>query len=838
MTVRRGAGAFLAFAVLCAAAEVGPVVPQTACQPGGFTLLQFSGGVVARPKPDGSFNVNLDNSAYQGNAFDAALRSAMSTWSSVGGSSWRYNFSGYTAALPSTGDGQMTVVSGGGRSFPSGVLATTMIRGAGDGTIYDSDIFFNPAYNLTTTGSGLDFESVALHEMGHGLGLDHNDGCYTTRTVMQSAIASDTQRRSLAPPEIEGLRYLYSGSGAAPPPAAPPPVVLTAAPSTLVFTGLAGGIVPPSQNITLSGAAGLTWTASPSVSWLQLAPSNGSVPGVVNVLALTADLPAGVHSGRIAILSAGLTREVTVALNLSAPNTLQLNPSVLSFSALAGGDAPGPQSLLVSGTAGLSFAASVITGGSWLRVSPASGTLPASTTISVIPAALTPQLYAGRITVTAAGITREVAVQFSVSAQPRLVMTPAQLSFSGPAGSTLPICSSLDLAAGSAAGDFTAAPAAPWLAVLPASGRLPATLSVCAAAGSLLAGAYDSALTITAFGVSQSFPVHLTVAAGVLVRNGGVGNAASFAVDQPITAGELLSIFGENLAAATASAAGFPLPTELGEARVLVGGLPARLLYVSPRQINLVTPAALADLTGSSTTLVVYNGRQTSPAVRIGVARQAPGVFTMLGNGAGAGAVTHSDGSLVTHSAPLTPGETVSVYLTGLGPLNPAFPDGLPAPSDPLPRATGPVRLVADGQDAEVLYAGAAPGFSGLQLVVATLPASLSRRFPEMSIEVGGAPSNRFSAGGPGLYDISPSEVRAGSEVAVTLRGINLAPSSALRIGNTVVRGALTEGSPQSLRVAVPARLLSTAGVLVVDVVDADALAELPSNYLLLTIQP
>jgi len=89
-----------------------------------------------------------------------------------------------------------------------------------------------------------------------------------------------------------------------------------------------------------------------------------------------------------------------------------------------------------------------------------------------------------------------------------------------------------------------------------------------------------------------------------------------------------------------------------------------------------------------------------------------------------------------------------------------------------------------------------------------------------------------------GLYDMSPSEVRAGGEVIVTLRGVNLATSSTIRIGNTVVRGTLTEGSPQSLRVAVPARLLSTAGVMVVDVVDADALAEPPSNYLLLTIQP
>jgi hypothetical protein len=194
------------------AAETEPYVPQAACRPGGFTLIRFSTGVEVKPKPDASFNVSLDAANYQGNGFDAALRSAMSAWSAVSGSAWRYNFSGYTGASPISSDGRMTAVHG-GRSMPSGVLATTLITATGAGQLYDADIYFNPSADFTTAGGGIDFESVALHEMGHGLGLDHNDGCYSTPTVMQSAIARNTLRRALEPPELEGLRFLYPAAG-------------------------------------------------------------------------------------------------------------------------------------------------------------------------------------------------------------------------------------------------------------------------------------------------------------------------------------------------------------------------------------------------------------------------------------------------------------------------------------------------------------------------------------------------------------------------------------------------------------------------------------------------
>jgi len=107
-----------------------------------------------------------------------------------------------------------------------------------------------------------------------------------------------------------------------------------------------------------------------------------------------------------------------------------------------------------------------------------------------------------------------------------------------------------------------------------------------------------------------------------------------------------------------------------------------------------------------------------------------------------------------------------------------------------------------------------------------------------MLVEVGGTASNRFSAGGPSLLDVSPAEIRSGSETALTVRGINLSPAAALRIGPNVMRGTLVDGPMQTLRVTVPSRVVSVPGIVAIDVVDADAPDEPPSNFLTLSVAP
>ena len=95
-------------------------------------------------------------------------------------------------------------------------------------------------------------------------------------------------------------------------------------------------------------------------------------------------------------------------------------------------------------------------------------------------------------------------------------------------------------------------------------------------------------------------------AGGVFINPAGVVNAGSLA---PFTAswapGELVSIYGANLAQTAASDAN--LPTTLSGVQVLVNGAPAPIYSVSPAQINAVIPISLNASTTPVATIQVVN---------------------------------------------------------------------------------------------------------------------------------------------------------------------------------------------------------------------------------------
>jgi uncharacterized protein (TIGR03437 family) len=85
----------------------------------------------------------------------------------------------------------------------------------------------------------------------------------------------------------------------------------------------------------------------------------------------------------------------------------------------------------------------------------------------------------------------------------------------------------------------------------------------------------------------------------------------------------------------------------------------------------------------------------------------APSVVTTTGGPA----ITHSnDFSLVTTSKPATAGETLSLFMTGLGPTKPGVDPGQPFPSSPLAVVNSPVQVTVNGKPADVLGAVGYPG--------------------------------------------------------------------------------------------------------------------------------
>ena len=101
------------------------------------------------------------------------------------------------------------------------------------------------------------------------------------------------------------------------------------------------------------------------------------------------------------------------------------------------------------------------------------------------------------------------------------------------------------------------------------------------------------------------------------ITNGGIVNAASYAAGS-LAPGSLATLFGSNLAASTVTAAGVPLPVQLGGAPVTVNGAPAPLIYVSSGQINFQVPFEIAAQSPASV-VVTVNGT-ASPAQSIDIA--------------------------------------------------------------------------------------------------------------------------------------------------------------------------------------------------------------------------
>lgn len=207
----------------------------------------------------------------------------------------------------------------------------------------------------------------------------------------------------------------------------------------------------------------------------------------------------------------------------------------------------------------------------------------------------------------------------------------------------------------------------------------------------------------------------------------GVTNAASFA-GGAVAAGEIITIFAEN--AGPAELAGLQLTpqrtvaTVTGRTRVLFDGTPAPMIYAVAGQISAVVPYNVA---GKSAVDVIleYDNVQSAP-VRVPVAASAPGLFTIAG-GTGPVVAILESGCCNSAQNAARRGEVVVFYATGEGQTNPPGRDGSLAEYATLaefPRPVLPVRVTIGGQEAEILYAGAAPGFvAGLMQLNVRLPA-------------------------------------------------------------------------------------------------------------------
>jgi uncharacterized protein (TIGR03118 family) len=206
-------------------------------------------------------------------------------------------------------------------------------------------------------------------------------------------------------------------------------------------------------------------------------------------------------------------------------------------------------------------------------------------------------------------------------------------------------------------------------------------------------------------------------------------NGASFST--ALAANTWVSIVkGGELSATTRSwqasdFAGNALPTQLNGVSVSINGNPAVINYVSPVQVNFLTPP---NLTSGTAQIQVTNNGLTSATVSAPIASTAPAFFA-LGAADAAGntyiAAEHADGSLAgpaglitgLTTTPYNAGETMVLYGTGFGPTTPLAAAGQ-IPATALPSAVTPTVTVG-GQPATVSFSGlVGPGLYQLNVVL------------------------------------------------------------------------------------------------------------------------
>ena len=185
--------------------------------------------------------------------------------------------------------------------------------------------------------------------------------------------------------------------------------------TTMTFQ-TAVGQSPAAQAVAISNSGGgsLIWTAAAATAgggnWLSVSPASGFGNATLEVSVSAASLGAGSYSGTITIAATGAANSpATVQVNLTvlAPSpSLAVGTSLLAFQTTAGQN-PAARSVSISNSGGgtLSWTATAATtgGGSWLSVSPASGTGNGTLQVSVAAASLAAGNYTGTITISATG---------------------------------------------------------------------------------------------------------------------------------------------------------------------------------------------------------------------------------------------------------------------------------------------------------------------------------------------------------------------------------------------------------------------------------------------------
>jgi uncharacterized protein (TIGR03437 family) len=177
------------------------------------------------------------------------------------------------------------------------------------------------------------------------------------------------------------------------------------------------------------------------------------------------------------------------------------------------------------------------------------------------------------------------------------------------------------------------------------------------------------------------------------------------------------------------------MATASPEARMLINGVAAPIVYGSISQWNVIVPY---EVEGAKTaTIQAFVGGAASEIWTLPVTASTPGIFTANSSGTGPAAVLNQDGTINSPSNPAARGTMITFYATGEGQTLPEGVTGsVTGPSGPRPRL--PVSVTIGFTEAAVQFAGAAPGLAaGVLQINALVPSTAFRGATPLRVKVG-----------------------------------------------------------------------------------------------------
>jgi uncharacterized protein (TIGR03437 family) len=219
------------------------------------------------------------------------------------------------------------------------------------------------------------------------------------------------------------------------------------------------------------------------------------------------------------------------------------------------------------------------------------------------------------------------------------------------------------------------------------------------------------------------------------ISSGGVVSASAFGAFPSISPGSWIEIYGSNLASDTrgwtgADFNGINAPTNLDGTTVTIGGRLAFIDYISPGQVNALVPSNVP--TGLQQ-LYVTTAIGTSAAYNVTVNAAQPGLLAPSSFNIGGiqyAVALFADGTYAlptgamagVSSRPAKPGEVVTLYGVGFGPVTPNIPAGQLV--EQLNSLALPLQMEIGGVPVNPSYDGLAPSYTGLYQFNVTVPAA------------------------------------------------------------------------------------------------------------------